>query len=173
MFEWIPYFRAHNTNWDDPATGEYGTKNLPVDKYAYYVAMTPALTDTLAHDASEAEYALAREMQPIWRRAAELMLSGDYYPLTECRKSAADFYATQFHDPDREKGFVEIIRNNACAEEAFTARLHALDESAVYLLTEAERGETAEHTGAELAAGLRVELPKRSGRIYFYERKQR
>lgn len=22
MFEWIPYFRAHNMNWDDPETGE-------------------------------------------------------------------------------------------------------------------------------------------------------
>ncbi len=173
MFEWIPYFRAHNTNWDDPVTGEYGKTNLPIDRFAYYVAMTPALTDTTAHDASEADFAMARQMQAIWRKAAELMLAGDYYPLTECRKSAADFYAMQFHDPDTENGFVEIIRNNACEEEAFTAQLQALDKNAIYLLTEAESGETTEFTGAELARGLRARLPKRSGRIYFYERKQR
>lgn len=83
MFAWIPYFRAHNMNWDNPETGAYDSENRPADHYA---AMAPALTDMLEWDADEEAFALARQMQPIWRRAAGMMLSCDYYPLTECRK---------------------------------------------------------------------------------------
>lgn len=172
MFEWIPYFRAHNMNWDEPETAVYRSANRPADRYSYYAAMAPALTDMLEWDADDEAYALARAMQPIWRRAAGLMLSGDYYPLTHCRASQKDFCALQFHDPDGEKGFLEIMRNNRCCLPVFTAKLCALDAGAVYALTEAESGETVEYTGAQLTEGVTFELPIRSGRIYFYERKR-
>lgn len=170
MFAWIPYFRAHNMNWDDPTTGEYGTSNHVPDRFSYHCAMAPALTDMLEHDADAEAYALAREMQSIWRKAAALMLSGDYYPLTACRKSRQDFYAVQFHDPDAEKGFFQIIRNNACPEPAFAVRLNALDANAVYRLIEAESGEVSEFSAQTLTDGLSIELPLRTARIFFYER---
>lgn len=172
MFEWIPYFRAHNMNWYNPETDDYDTTVRPTDHFSYYAAMTPALTEMLEWDADEAVYALARQMQPIWRRAAELMLRGDYYPLTECRASMEDFCAHQFLDPDAEKGFIEIMRNNRCPEPAFTARFESLVPNAVYILTEAESGETAEYAGSQLTEGVTFELPAHSGRIYFYERKR-
>ena len=168
MFGWIPYFRAHNKNWDDPETGIYDGKDRPQDRFAYYVAMTPALTDVIEHDACEEEFALAREMTGIWRRAAELMLEGDYYPLTECRKSREDYYAVQFHNPDSKSGFFEVVRNIACAEDSFKARLRALDNSVLYELTEAETGEKSYFSGKALSEGMNVAIPKRSGRIYFY-----
>jgi len=170
MFAWIPYFRAHNMTWDDPATGEYDGVNRPAGRYDYHCAMTPSLTDMLAHDASEEAFALAREMQAIWRRAAEMMLSCDYYPLTACRKSAEDFYAVQFHDPDAQRGYAQVIRNNRCPEESFLLKPKQLQPGSVYLLTDPETGEALECTGAELAAGIDVSLPSRSGRIYFYEK---
>ncbi len=170
MFGWIPYFRAHNMSWDDPATGEYNAWHS-LDEFAYYAAMTPALTDILDHDAPGEAFALARKMQPIWRRAADFMLSGDYYPLTECRKSREDFYAVQFHDEERNAGFVEIIRNNACQEETYLLKMQALDEAGEYLLTEAESGECKAHDAQALKAGVAVTLPHRSGRIYFYEKR--
>lgn len=172
MFEWIPYFRAHNMNWYNPETNDYDHTARPTDRFSYYAAMAPAMTEMLKWDADDVCYALAHEMLPIWRRAAGLMLSGDYYPLTDCRASQEDFCAYQFHDPNAEKGFVEIMRNNRCAESAFTVRFEALEPNAVYDLTEAESDESAEYTGAQLAEGLKVELPVRSGRIYFYERKR-
>lgn len=170
MFAWIPYFRAHNMNWDLP-DGSYGSGNHGPDQFAYYCAMTPSLTDMIKHDASDEAFELARKMHPIWRKAAALMLSGDYYPLTVCRKSAEDYYAVQFHDENTGKGFVEVIRNTRCEKPSFCARLKALNNDAVYLLTEAESGETVAYTGAALREGLEVTLPVRSGRIYFYERK--
>ena len=172
MFEWIPYFRAHNMSWDDPVTGEYGSAGRPSDRFSYYAAITPALTDMLEWDADDEAYALARAMQPIWRRAAELMLSGDYYPLTPCTESAETFVAAQFHNPDEERGFLHLLRHNRCPQENFTARFHDLDPDGVYALTEAEGGKTIEASGAQLAGGMAFSLPIRSGQIWFYERKR-
>ena len=172
MFEWIPYFRAHNNNWYNPETNDYDSTYRPVDRFSYHAAMTPALTESLEWDGNDEAYALAHEMLPIWRKAARLMLSGDYYPLTECRKSQEDFYAMQFHDPAAEKGFVQIMRYNRCSEETITLHLHAVDIDAAYIFTEAESGENAEYTGKALLGGVTFSLPIHTGRIYFYERKR-
>ena len=170
MFRYIPYFRAHNMSWDDPATGEYASSGKPQDRFSYYCAMAPALTDMLEWDAPEADFALAREMQPIWRKAASMMLTCDHYALTECRKSRADYYAVQFHDPDDHHGFVELIRNNACAEPTFCLRMRALDPTATYILTHAETGAQLRLPGEALLTGVDFALPPRSGAIYFYQR---
>ena len=172
MFEWIPYFRAHNNNWYNPETNDYDSTYRPVDRFSYHAAMTPALTESLDWDGNDEAYALAHEMLPIWRKAARLMLSGDYYPLTECRKSQEDFYAMQFHDPAAEKGFVQIMRYNRCSEETITLHLHAVDIDAAYIFTEAESGENAEYTGKALLSGVTFSLPIHTGRIYFYEKKR-
>ncbi|MBQ9950808.1 MAG: alpha-galactosidase [Clostridia bacterium] len=172
MFEWIPYFRAHNMNWDDPVTGEYGNQGYPSDRFSYYAAMTPALTDMLEWDADESAYALAREMQSIWRKAAQRMLSCDFHPLTPCTKSQETFAAFLFHSPEEEKGFLYLLRHNRCPQESFCAKLPPMNPGLTYILTEAETGETLEYTGAQLIEGVRFELPVRSGRIYFYESKR-
>lgn len=132
--------------------------------------MAPALTDMLEWDASEEDYALAREMQPIWRRAAGMMLSCDHYALTECRKSREDDYAVQFHDPDDHHGFVEILRNNGCTEPTYCLKMRALDPAAQYCLTNAETGAQLHLSGADLTGGVDFAMPARSGAIYFYEK---
>ena len=93
MFEWIPYFRAHNMNWDNAADGSYVGGGRPTDKYAYHCALTPAMTEMLHYKETETMYEQARQMVPIWRAAAELELTGDYFPMTECRCDPKDFYA--------------------------------------------------------------------------------
>lgn len=175
MFEWIPYFRAHVWSWDHPQTNEYGLKaadSYPrqADEYAFYAALTPAITDMLHHEADEKLFALSRKMQPIWRKAAALMLSGDYYPLTECRESQKDFYAMAFYDSASGQGFLNVVSNNRNPETVFTAVLDMLEKDAVYTLTEAESGDTQQYTGAQLAQGLPVTLEPRSGIIYFITR---
>ena len=175
MFEWIPYFRAHVWSWDHPATGEYGLKaadSYPrkADKYAFYVALTPSITDMLSYDDDDQLYELSRKMQPIWRKAARLMLTCDYYPLTECRESREDFYAMAFYDPDSGIGFLNVVSNNCNPERVFAAKLTMLEQDAAYTLTEAETGKTKTYSGKDLATGLPVELPSRSGVIYFIQR---
>ena len=170
MFEWIPYFRAHVWSWDDPVTGEYadhGKVEHPVDEYAFYCALTPAITDMLYHEDSEERFALSRKMQPIWRRAAELMLTCDYYPLTVCRESREDFYAMAFYSAERGEGFLNVVSNNQNKERQFVARLTMLEQKETYVRTEAETGRSLTLTGAELHEGFAVEMEPRSGVIWF------
>lgn len=44
MFEWMPYFRAHNMSWDKP-DGTYGTANKPP---VSYVKFSPSLLYAIA-----------------------------------------------------------------------------------------------------------------------------
>ena len=169
MFEWLPYFRAHNMNWDDPETGEYSRKNRLPDEYSDLVAMAPALTDMTAFDAPDEAFALSARMQPLWRRAAKRMMEGDYYPLTECRKSREDFYAMQFHDPDRGRGFFEVVSNNRNPNRVYPLRLKALSPKALYRVSDGLTGETVSQTGEALMGGVEIELSPRSGKLCFYE----
>ena len=167
MFEWIPYFRAHNMNWDRP-DHSYGCENHGPDEYAYHVALAPALTDMTPYNASPEAFALARRMTPLWRCAAEIMLEGDYYPLTPRKADAADFYAMQFHCPNRGAGFVSVVSNVANGKREYLLRMRELDRSAVYRVTDGDA--TWENTGAALSDGVTLQMPPRSGALWFYER---
>lgn len=168
MFEWIPYFRAHTYNWDAP-DGSYDGQNHPLDEFAFHNALTPAITCSVEWNDSPALYALARRMIPIWRRAAEMELSGDYYPLTECRKSQEDFYAMQF---DREQdGFIQIVRNNRTPEDSLTLFPH-IEPHRTYIFTDPLSKRCFTVSGCQLATeGFCDRLDVRSGVIWFYEKK--
>lgn len=169
MFEWIPYFRAHNQNWDNPADGSYEGGGRPTDEYAYHCALTPALTDMLHYQESEAMYDQARRMVPIWREAAELELSGDYFPMTECRCDPKDFYAMQFDEPTTRRGFVQIIRNTQTPEDTYLVKLPCVHDGATYTMVDRQSGITRTFTADTLRAGFTMTLPLRSGVILFYQ----
>jgi alpha-galactosidase len=169
MFEWIPYFRSHTENWDNE-NGEYiPHRKQPVDEFAYHSALAPAITYTIVYNDSEEQFELAKKFEPIWRAAAEIMLKGDYYPLTECRKSSKDYYAMQFDDPEGNRGFIQILRNIHAEENGITVYPFA-DESAVYRFENRETGESMTMEGSELKKGFAVSIPKRSSVIWFYEK---
>ncbi len=169
MFEWIPYFRAHNQNWDNPADGSYENGGRPTDEYAYHCALTPALTEMLHYQESEAMYAQARRMIPIWREAAELELTGDYFPLTECRCDPKDFYAMQFDNPTTRRGFIQVIRNTQTPEDTYLVKLPCIHDGATYTMIDRQTGNTRILSSEALHAGLPVTLPLRSGVILFYQ----
>ena len=131
--------------------------------------MAPALTDMTSFDAPDEAFALSARMQPLWRRAAKRMMEGDYYPLTECRKSREDFYAMQFHDPDRGRGFFEVISNNRNPNRVYPLRLKGLSPKALYRVSDGLTGETVSQTGEALMGGVEIELSPRSGKLCFYE----
>lgn len=173
MFEWIPYFRAHNMAWDD-ADGVYHRDGANVhgyDEFSYQAAMAPALTSMLDYRAGEAEYAMARKMHPVWRQAAELMLRGDYWPLSECRKSPEDYYAMCFFDPDAGDGFVQILRNTQAEADVFSVRLSMLETDAVYQFINPVNGETFSMDLSQTDE-LTVRLEKRSAVLYMFSRVQ-
>jgi hypothetical protein len=168
MFEWIPYFRAHTLNWDN-AEGGYENGGKPVDRFAYHCAMAPAITSMIEYNDSQELFELGRKMHPIWRKAAELMLSGDYYPLTKCRKSPEDYYAMQFDDVKRGCGFIQVVRNTRDEEEPFTVFPY-VDEGALYHFSDHETGNSMTISGIDLTKGFTVSIPKRTGIIWFYRK---
>ncbi len=169
MFEWIPYFRAHNMAWDNDEGGYFGNiikhRN---DEFKYHCAMAPALTDMLEWNDSDEEFELAKKMIPLWRRAAQLMISGDYYPLTECRRSSEDFYAMEFYSPENEKGFFQVVSNINVEEKDFIVKL-TLDKNKNYKLENTNTDEISIVSGKELAEGIKYSLEKRSGVMVFFE----
>ena len=169
MFEWIPYFRAHNMNWDNAENGTYENGGRPTDRFAFHCALTPALTSMFTYDDSEENFAIGREMDEIWREAAELELKGDYYPISECRCDPHDWYAMQFDYETECRGFVQAIRNTLAEGESYTLNIPCIHAGKTYTLTDRESGNTIKLSAEELAKGLTVSLPKRTGIIYFYE----
>ena len=168
MFEWIPYFRAHTYNWDEP-DGTYGNKNHPIDAFAYQNATTPAITSTIEYYDSDEIFDLGKKFHPIWRRAATLELNCDYYPLTECKWDPSDWYAMQFDNDD--EGFVQIIRNINVKDDSITLTNLHLDLEKAYTFTDEWSGSSFTVSGKELAQnGLQATLPPRSGLILFYKK---
>ena len=172
MFEWIPYFRAHNYNWDDE-NGDYTPgASRPVDEFGYQCAMAPALTSMVEYYDSKEMFEMGNRMTALWRRAAPYMIEGDYYPLTVCRMSNGDYYAMQFDVPGKGEGFVQIVRNTKAEPDVFTAKMEAC-EDLVYMFENGLTGERFEVAGRQLATdGLTVEIPKRSAVLYFYKTRE-
>ena len=169
MFEWIPYFRAHNMNWDNAENGSYENGGRPTDEFAFHCALSPSLTSMYTYDDSEESFEIGRKMDAIWREAAEIELNGDYFPITECRCDAHDWYAMQFDDGDNARGFVQAIRNTLAEDESFLLRFPCLHKGKTYTFTDRQSGESFSISAEELTKGLTITLPKRTGVIYFYE----
>ena len=161
MFEWIPYFRAHNMNWFDAESGKYDGKEHAPDEFAYQNAFVPSMTDMIPYSADDVKLAL--EMQALWRKVAEIELEGDYYPITECRGSTEDWYAMQFDDAEKRRGFVQIIRNADADEDSFNLVLPCIEDGTKYVTS------VGEFVSEELRKGIRIKLNKREARIIMYK----
>ncbi len=167
MFEWIPYFRSQNMSWDrEYVEGELGRTWIENDEFSFQTAMAPAVTYMTWWDAPDDQAERTKAAAKIWRRAAEIMLSGDYEPLTECRKDPGDWYAMRFETENR--GFVQVLRNRAAEDESFTVKFRA-EAGKTYVFEDVD-GAQLTITGEEmLEKGFAVSLPKRTGKVLFYE----
>ena len=111
MFEWIPYFRAHNMNWYNPDSSSYdGTERTP-DAFSFHNALTPSMTAMLGYGDPDNLYKETAAAVSDWRRAAEIELSGDYYPLSGFDADPADVCSYLFIDRDNKRGFLHAIAN--------------------------------------------------------------
>jgi len=129
--------------------------------------MAPSMTDMTEYYHDEQQFAQGRIYHAIWRRAAEIMLRADYYPLTECRKDIHDWYGLQFDEDGT--GLVQVIRNVAVESESCTLSLFVFDPSKTYTFTEAISGEVRTLSGTELAQnGMCFTMPRKTAQIWFY-----
>lgn len=167
MFEWIPYFRAHNMNWFDSESGKYDGKEREPDKFAYYNAFAPSMTDMIRYDVDEEKARYVCKIHRRWKTLAKIMVEGDYYPITECRGSTEDWYAAQFDDPKKRCGFVILIRNADAEEDFFLLKLPYVSELCTSLTFMSETW-VKEYRPEELSRGIDVKLEKREATVLAY-----
>jgi alpha-galactosidase len=168
LCEWIPYFKEFTMSWDLHGHSRFDRQ---VDSFSFHCAMAAMLNLTLDIRRDDYDFALALRMTEIWRRASNLLLNGDYYPLTPFSKSPERWEVRQFDQPETGQGLIQGIRLPACAEEQITVVPKALDPEGEYVLENPETGESRQVIGSTLLSeGFTFALPRRSGAIWFYRR---
>jgi alpha-galactosidase len=175
MFEWLPYFRESTQSWDIAQSRDAGLAAAENDSFAFHCAFAPMLTPSYDVKAPAGDLGTIDQMIGIWRRAGQLLVEGDYHPLTPPGRSGTEWVAWQFNRPPElaarsaPDGFVQAIRLAGCEEPTLKVVLQDLRPDATYLLENAETGESREVKGASLAQdGLVFDRPRRSGSIWFY-----
>ncbi len=178
MFEWLPYFKETSLSSDIVEATQVGIAAKEGDSFSFHCALAPMLSPALDIKQAHNDFGALRQMVGMWRSVAELLLEGDYYPLTPPGRNGEQWVIWQFHRPaDRgsqagPEGFVQAIRLPGSDNGRAQARLKALRPRAVYTLREAETAEQRELKGATLMEeGLAFELPRRSGSIWTYREK--
>jgi alpha-galactosidase len=168
LYAWIPYFKECTLSWDLTGAQRFDDR---IDSYSYHCGMAAMLFATLDIRRDDYDYALARKMIDLWRSAADLILYGDYYPLTPFHHSAERWVVRQFDRPERNRGLLQGIRFPASPDETITIHPQAIDPESMYVLENPETGETREMAGAALARdGFTFALPQRSGAVWFYQK---
>ncbi len=159
LYEWIPYFKEATLSWDLHGIERF---DHTLDSFSFHCGMAAMLFVTLDIRREDYDYELALKMIEAWRKVADLLLHGDYYPLTPPRRSAAEWVAWQFDRPEEGVGFIQAFRLQECPQESFVAALQGLTAYARYRFQNPETGETFEMDGSEvIEKGLELKLPPR------------
>ena len=168
LFEWMPYFKECTLSWD---TGEPGRYDRSIDSFSCHCGLGPMFFPTIQVARDDYDYDALRRMIGTWRHAADLMLSGDYYPLTPIHRDSDRWVALQFDCPERGRGFIQGIRLPACPEGTLAVHPRALSKECTYVFENPESGERRELTGrALLQDGFTFTLAAREGAIWLYSR---
>jgi len=169
MFSWIPYFRGFGVSTEQP-DGTF-THGLPfrTDLFAMINAMTPAYASCVDTDTDPTLHAELQRVLPVWQRAAEMTLKGDFYPVTPYTKANDAFCCTQFDLPEEDRGFVLMLAMPQCEERDFAPTLYVHSPDHLYRFENPLTGETRGYSGSELAEkGFEITLEKRTGAVWFY-----
>ena len=148
LFQWLPFF---------------GGPVLPLDKVdAYAFRSTMGLSTCIGFDLRRGDLGLGllRRLLTEWHEVAPLYY-GDFYRLTAYSLNDDAWMAWQFHRPEQDDGLVQVFRRPASPYESATFALSGLDADAVYEMKDYDEPALVRRRGAELLAGLRVEMPER------------
>ena len=160
--EWTVFYRSMCADWRDENNVYAKGNNHVCDDFSMYnTVASPSI--------NVGKTELHKKFIPVWRKAAEIMLDADYYPLTECRKSTEDFFAQQFVNEEKREGFIHIV-NNVDNEESECVLYPELSENETYVFTDAlDPSETFVLSGYDSSRGFTINLKKANGKIWFYK----
>lgn len=161
MFKWIPYFRSHAQQQDKDG------KRIK-DGYAYMTAFAPAMTSMLEYYDSEKDFNIAKKYIPVWKKAAEIELRADFYPLYN---PDGEWYAVQFDVPEEKIGFIQVIRNADAKRSAIDVKPF-IRQNERYVFTNPLTNEEKRADGAGLEM-LSFYSANRKGEIWFYKSEEK
>lgn len=127
----------------------YGTGVNSTDSYLFRSVMCPHMTYCYDMRNRDIDYATLRTLYKQWLEAAPCLM-GDFYPLTPYRIEDDQWMAWQFDLPEEGRGIIQVFRRANSAYESARFRLRGLDETATYLIVDADSGQSAEYTGKDL-----------------------
>ena len=133
-------------------------EDTPANRYRFFSVVGGAPCATYDLESPEHDAALSRRWLEILRRVRPLT-QGAFYPLEPHSADKGVWMAYQFHRADLDQGLVVAFRRPEAADAGKTYRLDALAGNGQYRLDYILTGRKEIRTGAELADGLRVELP--------------
>jgi len=167
LYEWIPYIKECSLSWDLNGNSRFDHQ---VDSFSFHCGIAPMLFASLDIRREDYDFVLAAKMIDIWRRLAEVMLHGDYYPLTPYHRSSGQWVARQFDRPEEGRGFIQGIRLPKAPEATLVVYPRGLRPDVAYRFENPETGETRELTGAAVQQnGFVFALPPRAGAVWLYQ----
>ena len=177
MNRWLPYHKTSMQVWDDgdqsyPPIPEEEAIVRKVDSYALFNNIGPMmwipLPSQLAEDKKLAQF-VTETIIPAWKKAGPIMLTGDFYSLTEPHRDSAKWTIFQFHMPQTGEGLFKVMRNQQCEIPTMHVQPKAFDPTKLYNFQNAETGETFTMTGKEVIDnGITFTQAQRSAGIWFY-----
>lgn len=169
LFAWIPYFKESTLSWDTIGPEDDRWFDRMNDSYSYHAGLAAMLATSFDIRRDDYDHRTTRRMIALWRRAAGLLLHGDYHALTPFSRDPAAWVAWQFDRPETGEGFLQAIRHRACPADTITVRPEGLCAGTTYLFENPETGVVLERDAASLGAeGFTLCLPPRSGAVWFY-----
>ena len=171
MAEWFPYFRLMVLSWERE-DGSYNSDGCFSDGRNQY-------EHSGKQDAFDVHCALAPMISPgdatgeqlerIWKKGAELMIEGDYYPLTPFSAENDHYVARQFWKPEQKEGFVQIIRLEFCTTDTYHLVLRGLEKECRYIFRDVETDESFITCGKSMTEeGIDVTIRPRSGKMLWF-----
>jgi alpha-galactosidase len=167
---WIPY---HGTGTVACVNAPYyGAGATPVEPYAFWSNVAPALGLGIDIRERGLDYDALRRLIGQWRAISECYY-GDFYPLAPCIRRNDVWAAWQFDRPDLERGVVQAFRRAESPYESARFRLRGLDPDGRYVVTNLDAKQPTEITGRDLAEdGLLITMPQKpAASVITYRRK--
>lgn len=168
--QWIPFHGANTKETEGQVDPSVGAGS---DQYVYRVSYLPVFNygEQFLHN-PELDYDTMRKYIGEWKSISHL-LTADMYVLTPWH-SRDDMYgwtAFAYDSPDTDESLLLAFRMEKCAEHACVVSLPFARENSLYMLENADTGETMTIPGATLREGITLTLSTpRSSLMYRIKR---
>lgn len=133
---------------------------IRLDDYSFHSTMASSFCLGWIADGDDFDVARGRELLGRYLKLRHLLV-GDWYPLLPYTTRSTEWMASQYHRADLDEGMILVFRRPESPYSTAEVALHGLKADATYVVEYESTGESRLLEGAELMAGLQIEIPQR------------